>query len=236
MALKELIDSTCFWYWIDTVQAGEMMKNVYISAHAGEPLRDYLKSKGKNIIDVSGSAVYDAVAAHPDIYMCRTKDGIIFGDQSKLNRDYPENIIYNAVVLDRYLIHNLKYTADEIIRYADASGLVKIHVNQGYTKCSCVVVDGNTVITADSGIEKALRAYPDIDALVIEPGHVAITGHDEGFLGGASGRVDDEIVFNGDLSRHPDFERICEFIASKGLKVKYFTQYPLTDIGSIIEG
>ena len=61
-----------------------------------------------------------------------------------------------------------------------------------------------------------------------------LPGYDTGFLGGTSGRVGDEIVFNGDLSAHPDFEAIKDFIRSRGLQIKYFESYPLRDIGSII--
>ena len=43
-----------------------------------------------------------------------------------------------------------------------------------------------------------------------------------------------EIVFNGDLSAHPDFNVISAFIESRGLSCVYFKDYPLTDIGSII--
>ena len=215
------------------------MADIYISARAGAPLCDYLESIGYKLINISGSAVYDAVSDHPDIYMCAGRPGsgeIIFGDEKKLGRDYPENIIYNAVILDRYLIHNLRYTDEEVLKYAEANGLITINVKQGYTRCSCVVVDGNSVITADRGIAEALSRYPDIDILTVDSGGVLLPGHDEGFLGGASGRVGSEIVFNGDLSKHPDFDRICGFIRTRGLEVRYFREYPLDDIGSIIEG
>ena len=46
---------------------------------------------------------------------------------------------------------------------------------------------------------------------------------------------DNEIVFNGDLSAHPDFETIKEFIESRGLRCVWTTDMPLTDIGSVIE-
>lgn len=215
------------------------MAELYISARAGAPLCEYLESRGNKLIKVSGSAVYDAVSDHPDIYMCAGRPGsgnIIFGDERKLGRDYPENIIYNAVILDKYLIHNLRYTDDAILKYADANGLIMVNVKQGYTKCSCVVVDGSSVITADRGIANVLSNYPDIDVLTVDSRGVLLPGHAEGFLGGASGRVGSEIIFNGDLSRHPDFERIQDFIRSRGLEVKYFKEYPLIDIGTIIEG
>ena len=54
-----------------------------------------------------------------------------------------------------------------------------------------------------------------INVLLVEPGFVKLRGADTGFIGGASGRVDDEIVFNGDLSAHPNLKKITAFIFFK---------------------
>ena len=85
-----------------------------------------------------------------------------------------------------------------------------------------------------NGILSALKKSPDLGVLPVSQGHVKLDGFEYGFLGGASGRVGDEIVFNGDLSAHPDYEAIREFIESRGLAVRFFPEYPLTDIGSIL--
>jgi hypothetical protein len=69
-------------------------------------------------------------------------------------------------------------------------------VKQGYTKCSLVVVDEKSVITSDMGLAAALQRF-EIDVLLISQGHVALPGLQYGFLGGASGRAGDEILFNG---------------------------------------
>ena len=131
-------------------------------------------------------------------------------------------------------IYYCKMGVTALIGEARKIGLAFIHVNQGYTKCNCVVVDGNSVITADRGIVSALKKCPDIDVLPISQGFVRLEKFEYGFLGGASGKVGNEIVFNGDLSAHPDYEAICRFIEARGLSVKYFPGYPLTDIGSIL--
>ena len=73
-----------------------------------------------------------------------------------------------------------------------------------------------------------------MSVLKIRPGQVLLPGYAYGFLGGTSGRIGDKIVFNGDLSAHPDFNVISAFIESRGLSCVYFKDYPLTDIGSII--
>ena len=73
-----------------------------------------------------------------------------------------------------------------------------------------------------------------MNVLIVEPGFVKLRGADTGFIGGASGRVDGEIVFNGDLSVHPNFREITAFIEAQGLGCKWFGSYELEDIGSII--
>ncbi|MBQ9902807.1 MAG: hypothetical protein IJM51_10565 [Clostridia bacterium] len=215
------------------------MKNIYISQNADRKLIDYLTSYDRTIHFVpNGNRTYPAVDAHADIYYCQTGVAqharIIKAGLCEIGEKYPDNIPFNAVFLDRYCIHNLKHTSPSLLKEAKALGLEPVHVKQGYTKCNCVVVDGHSLITADGGIIGNLKKYPDIDVLPICQGFVRLDGFEYGFLGGASGRVGDEIIFNGNLSAHPDYEAIMQFIASRGLKVKFFPDYPLTDIGSIL--
>ena len=73
-----------------------------------------------------------------------------------------------------------------------------------------------------------------MNVLLVEPGFVKLRGANTGFIGGASGRIDDKIVFNGDLSAHPNFREIAGFIEERGLGCKWFGLYELEDIGSII--
>jgi len=70
--------------------------------------------------------------------------------------------------------------------------------------------------------------------LLVDQGHVLLEGHDYGFLGGCSACFTDTIVFHGDLSKHPDFLRIASFIEEANMKLVYFEDFPLTDIGSIL--
>ena len=44
-----------------------------------------------------------------------------------------------------------------------------------------------------------------------------------------------QVIFHGALPKHPDFLRIKTFIESTGLLPVWFDEFPLTDIGSIIE-
>lgn len=186
------------------------------------------------LVDKTAS-VYDAVSCHPDIYYCRLPGSDVFSAfPGEIGEKYPENIGFNAVCLDKYFIHNLKYTNPRLLEYVKKLGLIPINVKQGYTKCSCVVVDGSSIITADEGIYAVLSAISDIDVLKISEGHILLSGFDYGFLGGASGRVGDTLYFHGDITKHPDYSLISDFVLSRNIKMKWF-DFPLTDIGSIIE-
>lgn len=187
---------------------------------------------------------------HPDMFMCKMGacdgDPIISYEEDRntqgrntnspsaplLSPAYPGDIAYNAACTGKYLIHNLRYTAPGILQYAEKAGMVLIDVKQGYAKCSTVIVDEDSIITYDRGIAKACSSA-GVDVLAIRPGHVLLPGFDTGFIGGASGRIDDTICFNGDLSAHPDSRDITDFISERGLRIRSFREWPLTDIGSI---
>ena len=88
---------------------------------------------------------------------------------------------------------------------------------------------------ADSITVRNVCEEAGLNVLKVTPGHVLLPGYSEGFIGGTAGRVGDEILFNGDLSAHPDFGAIRDFIRERGLGLKYFDDCQLTDIGSVIE-
>lgn len=209
--------------------------------------------------------VEPSLAYHPDLLLCKlgvSDTAPLFrGDRARLSQVYPGDVPYNACCTGRYFIHNLKYTAPELLAAAGivisapapgpqtagpqtaghkaqpqtglTGAMIPVQVPQGYTKCSIVCVDETSIITYDTGITKACRKA-GLKVLQIAPGHVRLPGYPTGFLGGASGRVGREILFNGDLSAHPDCAAIRDFIESRGLSCVHFPDYPLTDVGSIL--
>lgn len=168
---------------------------------------------------------------------------------------YPGDCIFNAACTGKFFIHNTKITDKKLLEEAKKAGMRIIDVKQGYAKCNCLIVDERSIITSDAGIAEKCRKYnvsarsatqpsgssdavlhesDTIDCLLINPGNILLEGFEYGFIGGASGRICDEIIFSGDLSAHPDCARISDFITERGLKIRYFKDYPLTDIGSIV--
>lgn len=116
---------------------------------------------------------------------------------------------------------------------------IPINVPQGYTRCTCLPVDDRSFITSDMGIAKVMSRY-DTDVLLIEPGHVKLPGFKFGFIGGCAGNVtingQRTIIFNGNISAHPDYKKIADFIEARDISIVYFDSYQLEDIGSILTG
>jgi len=232
------------------------MSCIHVSENANSRLLDSLAAEGHSIaLQRPCSAVSEPISAHVDIFLCKMgtspKSPVFRGDAAKLAPKYPADVLYNAVVTEEFLICNTRTVSDDIPSCAKAlyPDIRLIHVPQGYTKCNMVVVDDRHFITEDEGIAKALDKYRMQKAseggkhaddalpecITVRPGFVDLPGYDRGFIGGASGRIGNEIWFNGDISEHPDCEKIIAFIESCGLTVKFISGSPLTDIGSIIE-
>lgn len=142
---------------------------------------------------------------------------------------YPKCIAYNTAVTEKFAICNEKYTDRVILQSVKEKSLEIINVRQGYAKCS-VCVAGGGIITSDGGIYRAV--YDKTEALLISEGNVALPGYDHGFLGGASG-FDKKLYFTGDISAHPDFMRIDDFL--RKINVEYeCIPGDLTDFGTMV--
>lgn len=216
------------------------MKTVYLSRAAHPLLRAYLRQQGHQCETIFDStSLPDGISSHPDLFMCKMgchPDNLIFfGNPSIPKAPYPNDIRYNAACTGKYFIHRLADTDTDLLELAKNMGMILIDVQQGYTKCNVVIVDENSVITSDRGIYKTILEYPDINCLLVEPSHVLLSGYSTGFLGGASGRVANKMIFHGNLMTHPEFMSIQTFIETRNLELVWFEAFPLTDIGSIIE-
>lgn len=221
------------------------MKKVFISEKANGILREYLRSLGYSPVNISTNGIVDEpISCHPDVFMCKLgvddDSPVIFASGSDVGFGYPSDSVFNAACTGEFFFHKLAVTNPRLLSAAGSfsksapTGMKFVDVRQGYTKCSMVVVDRNSIITYDKGIIKACSMYPEINVLEVEPGHCFLEGYDTGFIGGCSGRVGNKVIFNGNLKAHPDFQRILSFIKSRGLDCVWFPEYELTDIGSII--
>jgi len=225
-----------------------MEKVIVLANGLEESFYNYIQSKDYKVVKLKESnSTYKAIAKHPDIFSFSLGEQLIIAPEitryfnedlkkhliwgkSEIKRQYPDNICYNVARVGKFAIHNTKYT-DPVIK--EKLNCQWIHVNQGYTKCNTLIVNEDSLITSDQSIYKE-TTKEGLNCLLIEPEHIVLRGLDYGFIGGASVRINDAIVFYGNISKHPDYPQIKKFIESRNLKIKYF-EFPLEDIGSGIK-
>jgi hypothetical protein len=151
-----------------------------------------------------------------------------------ISNEYPDDILLNAARVGNKLFANCSALDKIIMDYCNNQGIHVIPVKQGYAKCSMVVLDESSIITADPSIANAAGAT-GLDVLRITPGFVELKGYDYGFLGGACGKISKDILaFTGSVQSHPEYKKIEAFCSSKMIKIYSLTNSALIDIGGII--
>ncbi len=212
-----------------------------MSEYAYQETIDYFSQFFEIILFKDQKRPYPGVSAHPDIFLFY--DEKLFVEKNieldgirceEIGNTYPLDVKFNIAKIDDYIICNTKYISDSIKNHIIEKGYEIIHVKQGYAKCSTLVVK-HGIITSDKGIYKACKGK--IDALLIEEGGILLPPLSHGFIGGAAVCFNNIVFFNGDITKHRDYNRIRDFILKRGLEIKYIKR-PLMDIGSfiIIEG
>lgn len=147
---------------------------------------------------------------------------------------YPKDVLCGGLVWNSYLVGNPRGVDPAIQEAAQKQGLQFLPVGQGYCACSVALVDANHAITADRGLERALKAK-GFEVLLIRPGFIELPGYDTGFIGGCSGKLaPNKLAFTGELSSHPDGELIRAFILDCGISVTELKKGPLLDVGGIL--
>jgi hypothetical protein len=225
---------------LQQIRYNSCMNTIYLSKEANPQFTSYLETQGYQIISVWDSPYLDrGIASHADLIICkmgnRPNSPLFIGDPSIPKSPYPLDIPYNAACTGTYFIHHLAYSDNDLLQKAKEMGMNLIHVRQGYTKCNTIIVNENSLITSDHGIYNTLEDHADIDCLLVQSGHVCLPGYSTGFIGGATGRIGDCILFHGNLKAHPSYVQIRQFIETRGLEPVWFPEFPLTDIGSVIE-
>lgn len=152
-----------------------------------------------------------------------------------LKSTYPEDIAYNvARVSKKFALHLARKTDNVLKNELCRRGVTIINVPQGYTKCSVAPVAENAFITSDKGIYDAVSEYK-MDVLLISEGNIELKPYPFGFIGGCCGLVsENQMFFDGDLSTHPDGERIVRFLEKYGASPIEVKGKNLRDTGSVI--
>jgi len=201
-------------------------------------------------------ALYDAVCCHPDMMLHHIGDGIIvhapetdeklldelrtYGfslvqGQKTLTGTYPGDIAYNVARIGKYYFHNLRYTDPVLANLLERQNIEPVHVAQGYTKCSVLAVDENSIITADAGIANA-AAGKGFDVLFLKcADSIRLPGLNYGFIGGACGMLSEKLLaINGALRKMRDNESFISFLSKRHIQIAELSDEDVTDIRSIL--
>lgn len=225
------------------------MKSVLVDFRISQNSENTLKSMGYSIVKTEKRPdLAEPVCGHPDMTVCKLSDNdfvvkttlcglfecnIIKGT-SELKPEYPFDIAYNAARIGDFLFCNEEYTDKKILEYCKQCGIKVLNVKQGYAKCSICEVSDNAIITADKSIYNAAKEN-NIDVLLIENKGIILNGYNEGFIGGATGLIEkDLLAVNGNIKLHKNCEEIISFCKNYGIRVISLSDEPITDIGSII--
>lgn len=199
----------------------------------------------------SNAITYPAVSGHPDIFFCKANHNLIvapnlpekFKEEFKkrnltflegekpVGKEYPATAIYNAVITENFLIHNLKYTDNTILEAS--RNLEMINVNQAYTRCNLLALPGDKFITSDRGIEKTLKRK-NLKVLFVSPEEIILPGFEHGFFGGSCGFYDGKLFILGNLDHFSPGKVLQNFLDKAKIDVVELYDGPLFDGGSIL--
>jgi hypothetical protein len=152
--------------------------------------------------------------------------------ESSLSSKYPSDIILNALIMNDYFIHNLKFTDKNLLSSQKSKKL--INVKQGYTKCSVLPLKEKVAITNDRGIYNSLLVE-GFDMLLIPPGDILLPSLNYGFIGGVGGMIsEDELALFGSLEYYKYGELIKDFLKKYKIKALPLKKGKLVDRGSLL--
>ena len=212
---------------------------------------DYLSAYGKFIPFHAENLVYDAISGHPDLFFCKIDDRWVMAPntpenykkqlikkeisfcegENSVGEIYPQTACYNAVITEKYLIHNRKVT-DPVIKQK-AIGKTAIHVNQAYTRCSLLPLSQDRFITSDEGIYQTLLKA-GVEIYYFSPKGILLPGFRNGFLGGCCGIVDNRVFIIGQLSFYPEGEKLRSVLQHCNYEIIELYDGPLFDGGSLL--
>ena len=167
-----------------------------------------------------------------ELYKILLNYGIrVYKTEKAVKSPYPFDCLLNCFRIGDYLFCNTKSNRQIMNMY---KSLKTAEVNQGYCKCSTLLTDDHSFITDDISIYHKGKEF-GFDCILIDKGDISLKGYNYGFIGGASAKIDKNIVvFFGDVTKHRSFNKIDLFLKSKGIDYVFLRDFPLTDIGGII--
>ena len=229
------------------------MKYFLINENLPTEMRRALSAYGEPIPLPSWQALKHPVCAHPDMLIAKIGRCLLVHKEYREGRallerwgipyllsyasvgeDYPQDIRLNCFSTEKYFLSNEKYISREALALAEEQGLRRIHVKQGYAKCSCAHTK-HAIATMDRGIAKA-AGLAGLDMILLESAVIGIENYDTGFIGGASVLLDEETLgFFGRIEGLAGFPALEAFFRARGVRLISLAETPLFDYGGAID-
>ena len=245
-----------------SITTKEELPTIIADARMPEEAKKNLKKLGDVLFLNPTDITYKSISAHPDIFFFQTKDGLIHAPNApkriikelkkrkikltegkkEVGKKYPETVPYNAVGIGDTLIHNLKHTDPTILSLYE----YHIHVNQGYTRCNLVALNGNSFITSipdnrqqttDNRLcpsESHVETYGRTSILHIDPKQIKLEGHDHGFFPGCCGVWKNNLIVCGSTKHLKEKEALDKFLKDNGFNLIELYDGELVDVGSVL--
>ncbi len=193
---------------------------------------------------------YTAISNHPDVFLCQCDNQLILAPNTPIKFQrllsdnniyyelgdnnvgniYPQTAKYNAVITDKYLIHNLKITDSKILDICTNKNA--IHINQAYARCNLLPLKDNSFITSDKGIYNNLT-HEKLNILFVKPNGIVLPNYNYGFFGGACGIHENNIWILGSLNNYNEGKKVADFLNNLGYNIIELFDGPLYDCGSL---
>ncbi len=231
------------------------VNTILISNRIDESLKSLLKSLDINLLyTIDNPNLAKPVADHADMSVHPVTDKLFIVDNSvysyyknlldpygievissstSLTSKYPMDCLLNVSRIQNYYIHNT-VTEPSLESQLKSMGLELIKVNQGYSKCSTLILNCDTIVTSDIGIHKTLIQY-NINSNLIPQGNIELKGYNTGFIGGCGGMISpDTLVLSGDPRTYLYGEALFKIILDLGIHIEYVSNRKIVDFGSLI--
>ncbi len=229
-------------------------------------MRDFEKNKllelGYEILEIpTNKNVYYEISSHVDIFAVRVKDNLILEPtvyellQEKIRKSsdvrvikgqntvkykYPFDVPYNICITKDFAIGNFKYIDPVLDNVIGKSDLRKVHINQGYSKCSIAVIDDNIVVVNDKSIAKILEKN-GLEVIFLNDNlDIKLYKDDKefsgmnGFVGGCLQRIDNYIYVSGGMQIIDKNGTIRKVINDRNLQCIDFKEFEIIDYGGMI--
>lgn len=226
------------------------MKKVAVDCRMPPEMLEQLKKRGLQPISVAADPhLSEPIASHADMNVLVVGQRIFSSQETFVRKNwgertidrgaeshrYPNDAMLNAVCVGQDFICRARSVYPEALRYAETNGMRIVSVNQGYVKCNLLVVNEHkkAVITEDVGMERTLATH-GYTVLLLKTHGVKLEPYANGFIGGASGVTEREVLFCGNIELHEEFDIIRAFCRHYGKEVASLDKDPLYDYGSIV--